>query len=123
MSSSDVETTYRQLVSAVEAVAPLRIIAEVDHAANAERVGLELRPTKLLIFGNPNLGTPLMQAQQTVGIDLPQKMLVWEGANQQVYVAYNDPYYLAERHGISADQEQLATIASALQGLTKQATE
>ena len=123
MSSYDVETTYSRLVDAVEAVEPLRIIAEVDHAANAERVGLELRPTKLLIFGNPNLGTPLMQAQQTVGIDLPQKMLVWEGADHQVYVAYNDPYYLAERHGIPADQEQLATIAGALQGLAKQATE
>ena len=123
MSSYDAETTYHRLRDAVEAVEPLRIIAEVDHAANAERVGLELRPTKLLVFGNPNLGTPLMQAQQTVGIDLPQKMLVWEGADHQVYVAYNDPYYLAKRHGIPADQEQLATIAGALQGLAKQATE
>ena len=123
MSSYDVDATYRRLVHAVEAVEPLRIIAEVDHAANAERVGLELRPTKLLIFGNPNLGTPLMQTQQTIGIDLPQKMLVWEGADHQVYVAYNDAYYLAERHGIPADQEQLATIAGALQGLAKQATE
>lgn len=122
-SAYDVPTTYRRLVDAVAAIAPLRIIAEVDHAANAKRVGLELRPTKLLIFGNPNLGTPLMQAQQTVGIDLPQKMLVWEGADHQVYVAYNDPYYLARRHGIPADLEQLATIAGALQGLTKQATE
>ena len=122
-SAYDAETTYRRLVSAVEAAGPLRIIAEVDHAANAARVGLELRPTKLLVFGNPNLGTPLMQAQQTIGIDLPQKMLVWEGADEQVYVAYNDPYYLAERHGIAADQPQLATIAGALARLTKQATE
>ncbi len=122
-SANDFETTYRRLVGAVEAVDPLRIIAEVDHAANAERVGLDLRPTKLLVFGNPNLGTPLMQAQQTVGIDLPQKMLVWEDAHQRVYVAYNDPSYLAERHGISADQEQLATIAGALQGLAQQAAE
>ena len=122
-SSYDAETTYRRLVDAVEAVDPLRIIAEVDHAANAERVGLELRPTKLLIFGNPNLGTPLMQARQTVGIDLPQKMLVWQGADGQVYLAYNDPYYLAKRHGIPADQEQLATIDGALEGLAQQATE
>ena len=122
-SSYDAATTYQRLVDAVKAIAPLRIIAEVDHAANAKRVGLELRPTKLLIFGNPNLGTPLMQTQQTVGIDLPQKMLVWEGAEGQTYVAYNDPYYLAERHGIPADQAQLATIAGALKGLAQQATE
>ena len=123
LSSHDAATTYQRLVEVVEAIEPLRIIAEVDHAANAERVGLTLRPTKLLIFGNPNLGTPLMQAQQTVGIDLPQKMLVWEDADGYVYVAYNDPYYLAKRHRISADQPQLATIAGALQGLVKQVTE
>ncbi|MGB3779433.1 MAG: DUF302 domain-containing protein [Tunicatimonas sp.] len=122
-SAYDAKTTYHRLREAVDAIAPLRIIAEVDHAANARRVGLELRPTKLLIFGNPNLGTPLMQAQPTVGIDLPQKMLVWEGPDHQVYVAYNDPYYVAQRHGISPDQAQLVTIAEALRGLVKQATE
>lgn len=123
VSSYDAATTYQRLVDAVEAIAPLRIIAEVDHAANAERVGLELRPTKLLIFGNPTLGTPLMQARQTVGIDLPQKMLVWEDAHGQTYLAYNDPYYLAERHGIPEDQTQLATVAGALKGLAQQATQ
>ncbi len=122
-STYDAETTYHRLREAVDAIAPLRIIAEVDHAANADRVGLELRPTKLLIFGNPNLGTPLMQVQPTVGIDLPQKMLVWQAADGQVYVAYNDPYYLAERHHLPSDQAQLVTIAEALAGLAKQATE
>ena len=122
-STYDTETTYRRLRKAVEAVAPLRIIAEVDHAANAARVGLELRPTKLLIFGNPNLGTPLMQAQPTIGIDLPQKMLVWQAADGQTYVAYNDPYYLAERHRLSPSQEQLPAIAQALARLAKRAAE
>ena len=117
------DETYQRLVAAVESVDPLRIVAELDHAANATRVGLELRPTKLLVFGNPNLGTPLMQAQRTIGIDLPQKMLVWEDANGKVYVAYNDPYYLAERHGIPMDQEQLMIIAGALESLTQAATE
>ena len=122
-SSLSVEDTYRKLVGIVESAGPLRIIAEVDHAANAERVGLSLRPTKLLIFGNPNLGTPLMQSAQTVGIDLPQKMLVWEAADGQVYLAYNDPFYLAQRHGISSDQAELATIAQALEGIASRVTE
>ena len=122
-SSLSAEETYRKLVDIVENAGPLRIIAEVDHVANAERVGLSLRPTKLLIFGNPNLGTPLMQSSQTIGIDLPQKMLVWEAEDGQVYLAYNDPFYLAERHNISSDQAELTTIAQALEGIATQATE
>ncbi|HQU16278.1 MAG: hypothetical protein B7Z66_00190 [Chromatiales bacterium 21-64-14] len=78
----------------------MTIFARVDHQRGAKKVKLSLRPTTLLIFGNPRLGTPLMQCKQTVGIDLPQKILAWEDAKGQVWLTYNDPQYLAERHGL-----------------------
>ncbi len=79
----------------------LHIFARVDHSAGAERVGLKLRPTQLLIFGNPKGGTPFMQCAQTVGIDLPLKALVWQDESGQVWVGYNDPAYIARRHKAS----------------------
>lgn len=78
----------------------MTIFARVDHQHGARNVKLTLRPTTLLIFGNPRLGTPLMQCKQTVGIDLPQKMLAWEDAKGEVWLTYNDPGYLAARHGL-----------------------
>src|SRR4029450_12973509 len=75
----------------------------IDHAAGAAAVGMPLRPTELLIFGNPPAGTPLMQAEQTIGIDLPLKALVWEDASGGVWIAYNDPAWLAVRHGLRHD--------------------
>ncbi len=80
----------------------LNIFARIDHAAGAAKVGKTLRPTELLIFGNPQGGTPFMECAQTVGIDLPLKVLVWEDAGGQVWLGYNDPVYLAERHGVAA---------------------
>jgi uncharacterized protein (DUF302 family) len=80
----------------------LNIFARIDHAAGAAKVGKALRPTELLIFGNPQGGTPLMECEQTVGIDLPLKALVWEDASAQVWVGYNDPAFLAQRHGVPA---------------------
>jgi uncharacterized protein (DUF302 family) len=77
---------------------------------------MELPPTTLLIFGNPRLGTPLMQASRSVAIDLPQKMLVWEDEGE-VMVSYNDPQYLAARHGIEGKEEILETISNALENL------
>jgi uncharacterized protein (DUF302 family) len=100
----------------------LVVVARVDHAANASGVGAELPPTQLLIFGNPALGTPLMQTARTIGIDLPQKFLAWEDANGQVYLAYNDPVYLAERHGLDAEDETIQQIADALAMLAEGAT-
>ena len=88
-SENDMDTTYNNLRSAIDAAAPLRLVAEVDHSANAANVGLELLPTRLIIFGNPNLGTPLMQEGQSIGIDLPQKMLVFQNEQGQVSIAYN----------------------------------
>lgn len=80
----------------------LNVFARVDHRAGAESVGKALRPTEVLIFGNPQGGTPLMQCAQTLGIDLPLKALVWEDAGAQVWLGYNDLAYLAERHAVEA---------------------
>jgi len=79
----------------------LTIFARIDHAVGAARVGQVLRPTEVLIFGNPQGGTPFMQCAQTVGIDLPLKALVWQDASGQVWLGYNDPSFLAQRHGAS----------------------
>ena len=80
----------------------LTVFARIDHAAGAGKIGKTLRPTELLIFGNPQGGTPFMECQQTVGIDLPLKALVWEDASAQVWLGYNDPAFLAQRHGAAA---------------------
>jgi uncharacterized protein (DUF302 family) len=77
----------------------LNVFARIDHAAGAAKVGKTLRPTELLIFGNPQGGTPLMECAQTTGIDLPLKALVWQDESSQVWLDYNDPAYLAQRHG------------------------
>jgi uncharacterized protein (DUF302 family) len=79
----------------------LMIFARIDHAVGAARVGQTLRPTEVLICGNPQGGTPFMQCAQTVGIDLPLKALVWQDASGQVWLGYNDPSFLAQRHGAS----------------------
>ncbi len=87
----------------------VKIFALVDHSGEAEKAGLEMRPTKLLIFGNPKAGTPLMIASPSSAIDLPLKILVWEDANGKVRVSYNAPTYLQARHGLPPDL--LANIA------------
>jgi uncharacterized protein (DUF302 family) len=79
----------------------LNVFARIDHAAGAKKIGKTLRPTELLIFGNPQGGTPLMECAQSAGIDLPLKALVWEDDSAQVRLGYNDPAYLARRHGIA----------------------
>lgn len=116
------DETFERLEKAVESNEGLSVVASVDHQANAESVGMDLRPTKLLVFGNPEAGTPLMQSAQTTGIDLPQKALVYEDASGGTRLAYNDPYYLAERHGIEGADQQLAMISTALEGLATEAT-
>ena len=101
----------------------LTIFAHVDHAAGASAVGLQLRPTDLLIFGNAKGGTPLMQAVQTIGIDLPLKILVWQDAGGQTWLSYNDPHWLAKRHGIEATTVTAVNgLATALASLAKAAT-
>jgi uncharacterized protein (DUF302 family) len=96
----------------------LNVFARIDHAAGAKKVGKTLRPTELLIFGNPQGGTPLMECAQTAGIDLPLKALVWEDASAQVWLGYNDPVYLAQRHGV-ADCPVAQNLRQALSGLAE----
>jgi len=121
-SANDFDTTYELLRGAIDSAAPLTIVTELDHSANAANVGLTLRPTRLIIFGNPNLGSPLMQSGQSIAIDLPQKMLVLQKENGNSYVAYNDPEYLATRHGITDQADTINTISGALSGLATTAT-
>lgn len=100
----------------------MAIFARIDHAAAADGAGLQLRPTLLLIFGSPGAGTPLMQAGQTIGIDLPLKALAWEDGDGQVWLTYNDPRWLARRHGLDARVGTvLDGMAAALTGLAEAA--
>ena len=96
----------------------LTVFARIDHAAGAAKVGKTLRPTEVLIFGNPQGGTPLMECAQSAGIDLPLKALVWQDASEQVWVGYNDPAYLAQRHGAAQCPvvENLTKALSSLAG-------
>jgi uncharacterized protein (DUF302 family) len=96
----------------------LNVLARIDHAAGAAKIGKTLRPTELLIFGNPQGGTPFMECAQTVGIDLPLKALAWEDAQGQVWLGYNDPAYLAQRHGV-ATCPAAAKLSKALTGLVQ----
>jgi uncharacterized protein (DUF302 family) len=99
------------------------VFARVDHSAGAAQVGLSLRPTEVLIFGNAKAGTPLMQAEQTIGIDLPLKALVWQDANGKVWLSYNEPSGLAQRHGLPAGTNAMIdTMADGLRGLASKAT-
>jgi len=101
----------------------LTVFARVDHAAGAAEVGLPLRPTEVLIFGNARGGTPLMQAMQTTGIDLPLKALVWQDESGSTWLSYNDPAWLARRHGLGQEVEvTVSALSAALAGITKTAT-
>ncbi len=99
----------------------MKVFARIDHAAGAASVGAELRPTELLIFGNPKGGTPLMQCAQTAGIDLPLKALVWRDAAGQVWLGYNDPVEIAARHS-AGDCAVVPNMAKALSGFAAAAT-
>lgn len=101
----------------------LKIFARIDHATGAKDVGVALRPTQLLLFGNPKLGSQLFTSNQMAGIDLPMKALVWEDAEGRVWLAYNDPAYIASRHGIDDRPDIVAKMSGALQKLTAKATQ
>lgn len=120
-SENTFDETYAKLKKAIESNENLTIITELDHAANAKKADMELRPTKLIVFGNPKLGTPLMKAAQSIGIDLPQKFLVYENEGGEVFVVYNDPKHLAEDHKISGQDEITTTMSSALKMLAETA--
>jgi uncharacterized protein (DUF302 family) len=95
-----------QRLSALLKSKGVAIFALIDHSGEAEKAGLKMRPTQLLIFGNPKGGTPLMLAAPTTAIDLPLKALVWEDADGKVWLSYNSPDYLQQRHGFPADLEK-----------------
>lgn len=119
-SEYSVATTLDRLESKLEAKG-LTIFERVDHRSNAAGVDLDLPPTEVLIFGNPKLGTPLMQTSRSIAIDLPQKALAYEDADGQVWLAYNDPGYLAERHDIDPEHPVMQKIAGALKTFAKHA--
>ena len=114
--------TMKRLEAEVKAKG-LTVFAHVDHAAGAAAVDLKLRPTDLLIFGNAKGGTPLMQQAQTVGIDLPLKALVWQDEQGATWLSYNDPAYLAGRHGIGEPAKAAVTaMTGALHAIATKAT-
>ena len=113
-SPHSVAETERRFISVLEEKG-LNVFATVDHAQNAEGSGLALPPTRVVIFGNPELGTPLMQCSPSTAIDLPQKLLIWEDSAGQVQIAYNDPRYLAGRHRLKeCGNDVIQQIAGAL---------
>jgi uncharacterized protein (DUF302 family) len=107
-SKRSVEQTVEALTNILKSKG-VAVFALIDHSGEAEKVGLKMRPTKLLIFGNPKAGTPLMLASPSTAIDLPLKLLVWEDADGKVWLSYNSPEYLRERHGLP--QELMQNIA------------
>jgi uncharacterized protein (DUF302 family) len=111
--------TAQRLAAALTARG-ITVVARVDHAAAAAAVGLALRPTEVLIFGNPRAGTPLMQAQQTAGIDLPLRALVWQDEAGQTFVGYNDPLWIAARHNL-AGEKPVRVMADALAAIAREA--
>jgi uncharacterized protein (DUF302 family) len=117
----DPAMTMELLVAAVTKRG-MTVLARIDHAAAAAKAGLTLRPTEVLIFGNAKAGTPLMQSAQTIGIDLPLKALVFEDGDGKTWLAWNDPKWIAARHGANAAEHILETMASALAAIAHEAT-
>ena len=96
----------------------MRVFARVPHSTGAKSAGVDLRPTELIIFGNPKVGAPLMKCAQTVALDLPQKALIWQDENDAVWISFNDPGYLQKRHAINGCDEVLNKVSGALVKLT-----
>ncbi|MDN2660400.1 DUF302 domain-containing protein [Neptunomonas sp. CHC150] len=96
----------------------LTVFTRINHQQNAANVGLELRPTEVIIFGNPKVGTPLMQCSQDVAIDLPQKVMITEDSNNKVWLSYNNPNYLVQRHSIEGCDEVIKKVSGVLGALS-----
>lgn len=119
-SNHSVQDTADKLIKVLESKG-MKVFAQVDHQKNAAGVNLSLRPTQVVMFGNPKAGTPLMNCEQSIAIDLPQKVLITEDAQQRVWLSYNDPQYLKNRHNLQGCDTQLANIAKALDGISQAA--
>ena len=100
----------------------LEVFARIDHVAGAAEVGLNLRPTELIIFGNARGGTPLMQSAQTIGIDLPLKALVWQDAAGNTWISYNEPCWVAQRHGLTDAEQVVNNLAAVLNAIVRTAS-
>lgn len=120
-SPHDVATTIDKLSAALESKG-MTVFGRVNHTQNAEKAELSLRPTEVLIFGNPKIGTPLMNCAQSVAIDLPQKMLAWQDESGATYLGWNDPMHLKARHSIEGCDEVLQKVSAALANFAKAAT-
>lgn len=120
-SSHDVKVTADRLETILNQKG-MKVFIRINHSAGAQKLGKELRPTELIIFGNPKVGTPLMQCSQSVGIDLPQKALIWQDDKGQVWLSYNDPNYLAQRHELSACAGVTKKVEKALGNFAAAAT-
>jgi len=119
-SSHDVKVTADRLENVLNQKG-MTVFIRINHAAGARKVGKKLRPTELVVFGNPKVGTPLMQCSQSVGIDLPQKALIWQDDKGQAWLSYNDPNYLVQRHGLAGCAEVIKKVEKALSNFAKAA--
>jgi uncharacterized protein (DUF302 family) len=120
-SAHSVAETIDRLVAGITPLG-MNVFARIDHAAGAAKVGMPLRPTQLLLFGNPKGGTPLMQDKQTAGIDLPLKALAWQDADGKVWLSYDEASWIAQRHGLGAASAAAVTaIAAGLEKVAKAA--
>ena len=99
----------------------MTIFNRVKHSEAAREVGIALRETELIIFGNPKVGSPLMQCQQSVAIDLPQKALIWKDSEGNTWISYNNPRYLQKKHNIANCEEVILKIEKALAGIAEAA--
>lgn len=117
-----VTQTIDALAAALEATG-VTVMARIDHAAGAKAAGMDLRPTEVIIFGNPKLGTPLMQADQRAGLDLPLKVLAWQDESGKVFVSYADPASLKARYRLDGKDEVLNAMTQALAAFTSAATD
>ncbi len=100
----------------------MTIFSRIKHSEGAGKIGIKLRDTELIIFGNPKVGSPLMKCQQSVAIDLPQKALIWKDDKAKVWISYNDPRYLKKRHYLSGCEDIISKIEMAMAGITKAAS-
>lgn len=120
VSDADVDTTVDRLTEAVEN-AGANVFAVIDHAAGAQSIGESLPPMTLVLLGNPEMGTPLLQESPSIGADLPVRVLIWEDDGGTVHIGYHHPHELADRHGIAADHPAIDGMTEALDALTQAA--
>ena len=123
----DVQSTFnvKETADRMESILKekgMTVFNRIKHSQGASNVGIELRDTELIIFGNPKVGSPLMKCQQRVAIDLPQKALIWKDDKDTVWISYNDPKYLEKRHGIVGCDGVIEKVEKALAGITKSAS-